>query len=1808
MNSAIDFENRLVGYRLAEQLYNSSITIVYRAIRVEDEHPVVVKFLKRDYPNFQELLQFRNQYTITKNLDLPGVIKTYALEYCGNSYALIVEDFGGISLKEYTKTHSLQLDEFLAIALQLSESLNGLYHNCIIHKDIKPANILIHPETKQVKLIDFSIASLLPKESQEISNPNVLEGTLAYISPEQTGRMNRGIDYRTDFYSLGVTFYELLTGKLPFTSNEVMELVHCHLAKTAEPFGSREWAAGSSDIPEVVEDIVMKLMAKNAEERYQSALGLKYDLEQCLSQWQETGTVEPFELGQRDIGDRFTIPEKLYGREAEVQTLLDAFERVAQGATEMMLVAGFSGIGKTVVVNEVHKPIVKQRGYFIKGKFDQFNRNIPFSAFVQAFRDLMGQLLGESDTELANWKAKILEAVGGNGQLFIEVIPELEQIIGHQPPVTELSGSAAQNRFNLLFQKFITVFTTPTHPLVMFLDDLQWADAASLGIIKILMGSRKTGHLLLVGAYRDNEVSPTHPLIISLAELEKNQAIITTITLKALTPHQLNQLVAETLSCSEALAQPLSELVSQKTQGNPFFTTQFLTRLHKEQLLTFNPNLGSWQCDLIPVVDAALTDNVVEFMAARLQQLPEATQKVLKLAACIGNKFDLETLAVVCEEAQEEVATALWAALQEGLVLPVTESYKFFQGERVDDQPNNNNNNKVSVGYRFLHDRIQQAAYSLIPDQQKETTHYHIGQLLLQKISPEAREDRIFELINQFNYGKTLITEQQKRDELAQLNLIACRKARATIAYQAGREYAKTGLFLLGENAWQQQYEMSLEFHNLAAELASLCGDFEAMEQFVEAVINNTQSLLEQVNVHRIRIIANVSRNQFTEAIAIAQQFLGQLAVTIPDTPTPSDIQQGMVEVDQLMKNRAIADLANLPAMTDVEKIAIIEIASSITPVAYMLGSPLFPFLIALAVKLSIQYGNTSDSAFAFACYGIITCNVKQDVDTGVEFGQLALDFAERLDDKTVEPHASTPVGLFVWHRKAHLKEVLPILQEGYTNALEVGNLEFAGYNAYGFCLNSFLSGQPLASLEPKNRSYCKSLVQLNQLASANYCRIYWQSILNLLGATEQPSTLSGEAMQETELLPLMTSAHDLFGISLFYLYKLMLCYLFEEVESAQNQAVEVRSYLTGLVGTVGEAVFYVYDSLTALSLPTEETSELLQQVEQNQRQLQQQWVQYAPMNYQHKFDLVEAEKCRVLGEKVEAIELYDKAIAGAKKHEYIQEEALANELAAKFYLDWGKQRVAAGYMQEAYYCYGRWGAKAKTDHLESNYPHLLTQIFNQEQSVSSWEETVVESHSSKESSSSTISLALDFAAVLKASQSLSKEIELNKLLATLLKLVIENAGANKCVLMLNESGQLQVEAVMELGKPPNIRESVPIEASQNVALHLVNTVKRTLQSAVIMDATVHSPLSNDSYIQQHQPKSLLCTPILYQGKLLGLVYLENNLVAEAFTADRVEIVNLLCTQAAISIENAQLYQQLEAYSHTLEEKVEARTSELRAAQQQMISQEKLASLGALTAGVAHELRNPLNFVNNYAEGSTELSVDLLEAIEEQAEVINSEDLEYLKEIVVDLKDNAAAIKQHGQRAASIIFNMMQHARSDDSGSQKVNLNKLLEEARQLAYHSKRSVDNNFNITFSTQYDDSIGEVEVFSSSLNRAFINLIDNACYAAWSKYQEQGKTFVPTLSITTKKLTEQIEIRIRDNGAGIPAQVAEKIFEPFFTTKPTGEGTGLGLSLTHEIIVGQHLGTLQLETEPDAFSEFIITLPVRELGSLGARKLGS
>ncbi len=838
------------GYQITEQLYESANSLIYHGQRQADSQPVVLKMLKQAYPPPEKIAWFKREYEITKSLDLTGVVEAYSLESDRNRWVMVLEDFGGESLKQLVQTRQVPLSEFLSLTIQVADILGQVHQRHVIHKDINPSNIVLNPTTGQLKLIDFGISTVLSQENQTLRNPNVLEGTLAYISPEQTGRMNRAIDYRTDFYSLGATFYELLTGQLPFETTDAMELVHSHIAKL--PISPEQMRRETGEIPKPVSDIVMKLMAKNAEDRYQSTYGLKADLEECLRQWQAKGQIDPFPLGCADVSDRFQIPQKLYGREKEVETILAAFERVAdtevdvnshskiqpplnnggQGGVEMMLVAGYSGIGKSALVQEVYKPITRQRGYFISGKFDQFQRDIPYASLVQAFRSLTAQLLTESELQIAAWREKLLTSLGDNGQVIIDVIPEVELIIGPQPALPELAPGEAQNRFNLVFQNFIKVFTQPEHPLVLFLDDLQWADGASLKLIELLMTTPDSQYLFIIGAYRDNEVSEGHPLMLTLDEIHKAGGIVNSINLSPLDLPNVNQLIADTLHSLPETAKPLAELVLLKTNGNPFFINEFLKSLYSENLLTFDFTLlsnggskGGWQWNLEQIQAQNITHNVVELMAGKVQKLPHQTQQVLKLAACIGNQFDLQTLAIVCEKSPQQTAADLWKAMAEGLILPLSDAYKLIE---LDVQ---GLTEAVTVEYKFAHDRIQQAVYSLIPTNEKQSVHWQVGQLLLVNTPQEKREQKLFDIVNQLNQGRGLINQQVEQNELAPLNLMAGKKAKASAAYQPAFNYLQIGLRLLGEDTWQCQYELALSLYEEAAEAAYLSGDIEQMEQ-----------------------------------------------------------------------------------------------------------------------------------------------------------------------------------------------------------------------------------------------------------------------------------------------------------------------------------------------------------------------------------------------------------------------------------------------------------------------------------------------------------------------------------------------------------------------------------------------------------------------------------------------------------------------------------------------------------------------------------------------------------------------------------------------------------------------------------------------------------------------------------------------------------------------------------------------------------------------------------------------------------------
>ncbi|MCU0546736.1 MAG: AAA family ATPase [Oscillatoriaceae cyanobacterium Prado104] len=1531
------------GYRIIDRLYSGSRTEVYRAVCESDQQPAVIKLLKNEHPTFNELLLFRNQYTIAKNLDFPGIVKHLKLENSGNSFALVMEDFGGISLSEYIESTRQQnnssfplpggISEFLHTVIQIARTLENLYTCGVIHKDIKPQNVLINPQTKQIKLIDFSISSLLPRENQEIANPNVLEGTLAYMSPEQTGRMNRGIDYRTDYYSLGVTFYELLTGQLPFESADPMELIHCHIARMPAPP-----IAINPAIPQVLNDIAMKLMAKTAEERYQTAFGVRCDLEKCLAQYSSQGCIPAFKLGERDISERFAIPEKLYGRETEVASLLAAFDRVSAGTTEIVLVAGFSGIGKTAAINEVHKPIVRQRGYFIKGKFDQFQRDIPFSAWVQAFQNLMQQLLSESAATLQKWQTKILEALGENSQVIIDVIPELELLIGKQPPVPVLEGTAAQNRFNLLFEKFIRVFATVEHPLVIFLDDLQWADSASLKLMQLLCGQTNSRYLLLIGAYRDNEVSAAHPLILTLDEIRKAGATVNQITLAPLEQASLNRLISDTLCCPPQRAVPLTKQVFAKTKGNPFFATQLLKSLQVDGLISFDFSCRYWQCDIARVMALTLTDDVVEFMALKLKKLPEPTQAVLKLAACIGNQFDLATLSIVSEKSQAETAADLWRALQEGTVIPVSDVYKLFQAEDNELSPIANDENSLHLAisdaqlpaYKFLHDRVQQAAYSLIPKDQKQLTHLKIGQLLSNNTSVEEREEKIFDIVNQLNIGAGLISDRTQRDELAQLNAIAGRKAKTSTAYAAAARYLTAGRELLAADSWQQQYELTLSLYEEAAEVAYLNGDLEQMEHSIEVVLQQAQTLLEKVKVYEIKIQAT-AQNNLLEAVQMALSVLEMLGVTFPDSPNAEDIQQALQETLANLSDRSIEDLIDLPEMTDPYKLKVIAICSSMLTATYIAAPALLPLIVFKQVNLSLQYGNTALSGVAYCYGGLLLGSMAEEIERGYQMGQLALKILERFRAKEHMPAILVVFNATIRIWKEHIARTVQPFEATYQIGLEVGELAYGPQGVYLFAFHSLVSGENLEELKPKLGAYCEALIKYNVETFLNYARIYYQAHLNLIGSKNGSYELIGEAYNEEVMLPLHIKNNDRYAVFAVSVIQLYLCYLFGESDRALENADRAEQYIDGGPSTLLIHLFHFYDSLAQLAIyPNTSTAfeqqQILKKVAAHQEKMKK-WAGHAPMNYLHKYYLVEAERHRVLGENLEAMDCYDRAIATAKENEYIQDEGLANELAAKFYLAWGKQTIGTAYLTNSYYCYARWGAKAKVQDLEQRYPLLLAAILVQPTTPKQGEtlfQTIASTVTSQISGSNSSSV-FDLTAVLKASQALSSEIDLSKLLSTLMQVVLENAGASKCALILSDAGKLVIEATGVSGTAQTkVLQSIPVEQSREIPVTVINYVYRTSQTLVLDNASIQNTFSADPYIINTQPKSVLCAPIVDRGKSIGILYLENNLTTKAFTRERLEVLKILSAQAAISITNAKLYAEVSASERRLTQFFEA--------------------------------------------------------------------------------------------------------------------------------------------------------------------------------------------------------------------------------------------------------------------------------------------
>ncbi|MCP4112468.1 MAG: AAA family ATPase [Desulfobacteraceae bacterium] len=1513
----------IANYNIIKKLYESPNSIVYRGQNCSDNQPAILKRLRSDYPTPGQTARFRREYEITRSLKADGVIQAYSLEPYQNTWVMILEDFGGKSLSDILSLRQLDLTEFLDLAIRITNILAAIHEQNIMHKDINPSNIVWNQKTGQLSIIDFGISTTLSREHPDVLSPDVLEGTLPYISPEQTGRMNCPMDYRTDLYSSGATFYEMLAGRPPFQSEDAMELVHAHIAKMPSAL-----CEVKSDIPHVISEIIMALMSKTADDRYQSASGLKTDLQECLDQIRQTGTLQEFEIRQDDISGKFQIPQKLYGRDQEIKTLLKAFERVSSGVSEITLVTGYAGIGKSSLVSEIRKPIVEKQGYFISGKFDQFKRDIPYSSLIQAFQELVRQILSESEAQVSQWKEKLLNALGPNGQVITDIIPEIRLIIGDQPVVPELPPAETQNRFRLVFQNFVRTFAAPDHPLIIFLDDLQWADSPTLNLIKLLMTDAGMKHTMIIGAYRTEEVEDTHPLVMMLNDLQKNGVPVNTILLTPLKEEHVKELVAETLKHDTEKTTSLAELCYQKTGGNPFFLNQLLLSLYENQLLEFDRRCF-WQWDIHKIQQVDITDNVVTLMADKIQKLRKEAQHVLKLAACIGNQFDLKTLAIVSQKTSAETADELWHTLKEGLIVPLDDSYKYVGSNALSGEDREQDIPQSFIPlYRFLHDRVQQAAYSLIEEAHKQGMNLKIGRLMLSNTKKNDLEEKIFDIVNHMNIGKKLIKSQAEKNELAELNLLAGKKAKISAAYELALNYFQVGIELLEKESWQQQYKLTLSLYTETTEAAYLSGHFEDMERFSSVLFKQARVLLDKAKVYEIRVRACTAQSNLSESVQIGQEFLNALGIEFSNTLNESEIIDSFKETQSCLIGKDVEYLLNLPNMTDPSKLSAMRILSSLSVAAYLSLSELYQLITFKQVNLSVRNGNTNDSCFAYAAYGVILCGLLNDIESGYQFGKLSLNLVKQLNAKEYECRTVFIVNCFIKHWKEHFRETLQPFQDSYQRGMETGDLEFSALSAFLYCYYSYYASMELESFEKKIASYGKKIAQLNQKTVLQMHEIYHQSVLNLRGQAENPCLLIGEIYNEKERLPHLFKNNHTSAICHVYSNKLILCYLFQEYNQAVKNAEEAEKYLHGLISSPTIPIFHFYDSLARIAIfkdvSDSDQKNILKKIAANQEKIKK-WAHYAPMNYLNKWYLVEAEQARIAGNTVEAMDCYDEAIKLANKNQYINEEALANELAAKFYLTQNKEKIARTYMRDARHCYIRWGATAKVRHLEQTYPELLTASYEKIRTY-----PMTETYTATQT---TRSGDLDMITVIKASQAISGEIVLAELLKKMMKLVMENAGAQQGFLVLKKDDTWSVAAKGSIEENElNIElQSAKIDfegTDSTIPLlppALLNRVIRTKEPAVLHDAAQDGDFTNDPYIYSNRPKSVLCLPLLKQDELTGLLYLENNLTTGAFTSGRLELLRIISTQAVISIENASLY-------NTLDQKVARRTHQLESA------------------------------------------------------------------------------------------------------------------------------------------------------------------------------------------------------------------------------------------------------------------------------------
>ncbi len=1773
----------LPGYQRGEPIHDSSASAVYRARRSADGAAVVVKRSLGSAVSARQLTRYRNEYELLRSLNSDRIVKVYDLVRHDGQIALILQDLPGSSLRRWLESHvTASLEERLRIAVQLAAIVADVHAANIIHKDISSHNFVYDTDSGRCNLIDFGIATRLRTEENKFQAPASLEGTLAYIAPEQTGRMNRSFDYRADLYSLGVTLYELFTGVLPHDSADPLEMVHFHIAgKPVRP------SARGSAVPEAVSNIVMKLLQKEPENRYQSATGLQADLEVCLAAVREGRPLETFALGTCDAVDRFEPPQKLYGRTAEHKVLLTSFERVARGGVETVMVAGQAGIGKTSLVQEIHQPITRQRGYFVAGKFDQLQQNVPFSAVVTALQDLVQQLLTESEEAIGRWRSTIQAAVQPNGQLIVDVVPALELIIGPQPKVPELEPFEAQNRFNLVFQNFVQVFCKRAHPLVLFLDDMQWADAASLNLVTLIVSARATESLLLVMTYRDNEVSATHPFMLAIKEQAKQGVQIHSIDLKPLGAPQIAEFVADALHQDVATAAPLAEIIAQKTGGNPFFMRQFLHALYASKLIFFDPKEGVFRCDASAVKSAAITENVAEFLAAKIEKLPRATRDVLRVAAAIGNRFELRVLAGVEHRSAAETATHLRPALEDGLIVPMS-GLETLDYEGLESP-------LVYARFAFLHDRVQQAAYATLSAADKPALHLAIGRVLLDGAPPTQLEGRLFDIVNHLNQATALIADEKERQRLAELNLRAGAKARDATAYELAVRCFRYAVALLGDHAWRNHYAIMCDAHKRLAETLGLTADYPGAFNAIDAALEHATSIIDRANLYTIKTNVLLIMGRIPEALACGRQAARMFDVDLPeDRERVRALLQTETEVI-LARTAAIGidKLLDLPAMEDGGKIALMALLTHCLPAAYQTDQDSYALLTCTMVRLSLEFGNCPLSARAYGSFAALISSGLRRYKDAYRFAKLGVDLAHK-----GEPSVLSGVyflwAMFASHWNKPIDESIELYRQSIQYGLQTGDHLHAGYSVARRFSHLQFRGTPLAELREDGAATMEMLQRIGDETNTEFVLPRLRFVDWLEGHRHHGNTLATDERDETAWTAIIQARgnrsfeSDWFrqlAIHRYYSGDFAASYEFGKISQS------LLPFSAGFVTRAEHAMFFSL-AITALYPQASQEQRAVYDAELgvNREQLAIS-ADNCPENYLHMQLLVEAECARVAGARMQAADLYDRALTAAREQSFVNIEALAAELAARFWLADNKADFARLYLDKALHAYEIWGATGKAADLRA--AHGISAPRSAAASVTAGSTTI--------GGSTERSDALDLATVLKASQAIAGEIVLDRLLATLMDIIVENAGAESAVLVLESDGEYLVQGVKNASSRARVMMAEPLRESVALSKGIVNYVMRTSEHVVLADPALRGNFRTDPYVANRHPKSVLCAPVAHKGKLTGIIYLENNQVAGAFTPDRLEALNILMSQIAVSIENATLYakqeqqtraieaanvtltkeiaerrraeMELSRYKDHLEDLVTERTKELESAQGRLVDLSRRAGMAEVASGVLHNVGNVMNSVNVGAsvardavkalpvEGVTR-ACDLIDQNAARlAEYLKADPTgrkipEYLRKLGAALAQEKAGILAKIDQLSEHLEHMKQIIAAQQSYAKVNGVTEVctLEEIAETALSISEGVLRNSNIDVVRDYE-KLPAVLIDRHRIMQILVNLISNAKHALEEQPKEHRE-----LRVAIAKVEGGARIEVRDNGVGISRENLAKVFNHGFTTKKKGHGFGL------------------------------------------------